>query len=63
MLDITTEQHETRSSICTDDRFITSLSGCFGNEEEQYCSQIAENGVAISFDDKMNILSTVLIRT
>ena len=33
------------------------LSGCFGNEEEQYCSQIAENGVAISFDDKMNILS------
>ena len=33
------------------------ISGCFGNYEELYCSQIAENGVAISFDDKMNILS------
>ena len=37
------------------------MSGCFENsvteEDEQLCSQPAENGVAISFDDKMNILS------
>jgi peptidoglycan/xylan/chitin deacetylase (PgdA/CDA1 family) len=31
------------------------MSGCFGNI--QLCSQPAENGVAISFDDKMNIIS------
>ena len=37
------------------------ISGCFGNpvleEDDQFCSQPAESGVAISFDDRMNILS------
>jgi len=34
------------------------MSGCLGNfTKEQSCSQLAENGVAISFDDKMNIIS------
>ncbi len=41
--------------------FLLPMSGCLGifgtDEEDQSCSQLAENGVAISFDDKMNIMS------
>ena len=37
------------------------ISGCLGDiglfEDDKPCSQAAENGVVISFDDKMNIIS------
>ena len=38
--------------------FLLTIIACFGDfTKEQPCSRPAENGVAISFDDKMNIIS------
>tara|TARA_Y100001968_G_C19164014_1_gene622277 strand:- start:49 stop:804 length:756 start_codon:yes stop_codon:yes gene_type:complete len=37
--------------------FFLPISGCVLIEEERFCSQTTENGIAISFDDKINIIS------